>query len=59
MPNRSNSPRLTRDIHLRIDENLERLIAEVAAQNCIPQSTLCRIVLMRTLPQYTRNRFFG
>ncbi len=56
---KSTQPLLNRDLHLRIDESLEKLISETAQQNCLKSSTLCRVILQRTLPQYSRNRFFA
>ena len=58
MTTRNQNP-LNKDIHIRIHEDLQKMITDVAAQNCIKESTFCRIVLERTIPQYTRNRFFG
>ncbi len=50
-------PPLTRDIHIRIDEETEKLITQIAKDNHLRDSTLCRVILQRELPQYTRNRF--
>ena len=52
-------PPLTRDIHIRIDEDTEKLIAQIARDNHLRDSTLCRVILQRELPQYTRNRLFA
>ena len=48
-------PPLTRDI----DEDTEKLIAQIARDNHLRDSTLCRVILQRELPQYTRNRLFA
>jgi hypothetical protein len=48
---------LTRDIHIRLDEETEKLISQIARENNLRDSTLCRVILQRTLPQFTRNRF--
>lgn len=52
-------PPLTRDIHIRIDEETEKLITQIAKDNHLRDSTLCRVILQRELPQYTRNRFYA
>ena len=53
------SPLLDRDIHIRLDSFSQELIAAIAKENCLKESTLCRVILQRTLPQYTRNRFYA
>jgi hypothetical protein len=53
------SPLLDRDIHIRLDSFTQELIAAIAKENCLKESTLCRVILQRTLPQYTRNRFYA
>jgi len=50
---------LTRDIHIRLDEETEQLISKIARENNLRDSTLCRVILQRALPQYTRNRFYA
>ena len=52
-------PRLNRDLHIRIDERLQDLITRVSAENHLKDSTLCRAILLRELPNYARNRFFA
>ena len=52
-------PPLTRDIHIRLDEKTEQLISQIARENNLRDSTLCRVILQRALPQYTRNRFYA
>jgi hypothetical protein len=52
-------PPLTRDIHIRLDEETEKLITQIARENNLRDSTLCRVILQRALPQYTRNRFYA
>jgi chorismate mutase len=55
----SNQPKLTKDVHMRVSESLQQLIQEIADQNHMKPSSLCRVVLARELPNYTRNRFYG
>jgi len=52
-------PKLTKDVHMRVSEPLQILINEIANQNHMKPSSLCRVILERSLPQYTRNRLFG
>jgi hypothetical protein len=52
-------PPLTRDIHIRLDEETEKLISKIARENNLRDSTLCRVILQRALPQYTDNRFYA
>lgn len=43
---------LTKDIHIRLDEELDALITKVAHKNSLKNSTLCRTILKRELEQY-------
>jgi hypothetical protein len=52
-------PRLDRDLHLRLDEDFQNQLVQIAHENNLKPSTFARIVLQRNVPQYTRNRFFG
>ena len=52
-------PRLDRDLHLRLDEDFQNQLLQIAHENNLKPSTFARIVLQRNVPQYTRNRFFG
>jgi len=54
-----NKQRLNKDLHLRLDENFQKQLIQIASENNLKPSTFARIVLQRTVPQYTRNRFFG
>jgi chorismate mutase len=55
----SNQSKLTKDVHMRVSESLQQLIQEIADQNHMKPSSLCRVILARELPNYTRNRFYG
>ena len=50
---------LDKDIHIRIDEQTQKLISQIARENHLRDSTFARIVLQRTVPNYSRNRFFN
>jgi hypothetical protein len=50
--------KLEKDLHIRIDSQLQTLIAKIAAENHLKESTFARIILARHVANYTRNRFF-
>ena len=50
---------LNKDLHLRLDETFQNQLVQIAHENNLKPSTFARIVLQRTIPQYSRNRFFG
>ncbi len=56
----TNNPdtKLTKDLHIRISEQLEKQIAQIAAQNHLKPSTFTRIVLMKEIDTYIRNRLW-
>jgi len=49
---------LDKDIHIRLDEQTQKMISQIARENHLKDSTFARIVLQRTIPSYSRNRFF-
>ena len=53
-----NPNKLSKDVHMRVSESLKQLIHEIAVQNHMKPSSLCRVILDRELPNYTRNRLF-
>jgi len=53
-----NPTKLTKDVHMRVSEQLQDLIHQIAEQNNMKPSSLCRVIIARELPNYTRNRFF-
>jgi len=54
------TPKLTKDLHLRLDENFQNELIKIANENNLKPSTFARIVLQRTVPQYSRvNRTFA
>jgi antitoxin component of RelBE/YafQ-DinJ toxin-antitoxin module len=52
-------PLLNKDLHLRLDETFQNQLVQIANENNLKPSTFARIVLQRSLPQYSRNRFYG
>jgi hypothetical protein len=50
--------RLNKDLHLRLDETFQNLLVKIATENNLKPSTFARIVLQRTVPSYSRNRFY-
>jgi len=53
------TPKLTKDLHLRLDEDFQNELIKIANENNLKPSTFARIVLQRTVPQYSRvNRTF-
>ena len=54
------TPKLTKDLHLRLDENFQNELIKIANENNLKPSTFARIVLQRTVPQYSRvNKAFA
>jgi len=51
-------PLLNKDLHLRLDETFQNLLIRIATENNLKPSTFARIVLQRTVPSYSRNRFY-
>ena len=49
---------LNKDLHLRLDETFQNLLVRIATENNLKPSTFARIVLQRTVPSYSRNRFY-
>lgn len=48
------TPKLTKDLHLRLDEDFQNELIKIANENNLKPSTFARIVLQRTVPQYSR-----
>ena len=49
---------LNKDLHLRLDETFQNLLVRIATENNHKPSTFASIVLQRTVPSYSRNRFY-
>ena len=52
-------PPLDKEIHLRVPKDFEINLTQVAATYNMKKSTFCRIILMRELNNYSRNRLFA
>ncbi len=50
--------KLTKDLHVRISEQLEKQITQIAEHNHLKASTFARLVLMREVDHYIRNRIW-
>lgn len=54
-----NTKTKTKELHIRISKDFEDALTLMAKDYGFSKSTFARAILERTLPQYTRNRFFG
>lgn len=54
----SKLPLLEKELHLRIPKEFEADLAKVAGAYNMKKSTICRIILMRELKNYSGDRLF-
>ena len=56
----TNTPKqlLENDLHMRISDELERSLTEIASSYNLKKSTLARIIVQQNLQNYTKNRFW-
>ena len=54
-----NTKTKNKELHIRISKDFEDALSNMARDYGFSKSTFARAILERTLPQYTRNRFFG
>jgi len=47
------------NLHLRLTESFTNELLRIANENRLKPTQLARICLERTIPQYSRNRFFN
>lgn len=47
------------NLHLRLTESFTNELVKIANENKLKPAQLARICLERTIPQYSRNRFFN
>jgi hypothetical protein len=52
------SPALTKELHLRLDEYLDRKLQQIAAMNHLKKGSFARAVLLRHINDYIPNRGF-
>lgn len=52
------SPPLTKDLHLRLDEQLDDKLQKIAAMNHLKKGSFARAVLLRHINDYIPNRGF-
>ena len=50
------SPVLTKDLHLRLDEQLDHKLQQIAAMNHLKKGSFARAVLLRHIDNYIPNR---
>lgn len=51
--------KLNKNLHLRLSERFTNELVKIANENKLKPAQLARICLERTIPQYSRNRFFN
>lgn len=54
----TNKQLLENDLHLRISDDLERSLTEVASSYNLKKSTLARIIVQQNLKNYTKNQLW-
>ena len=54
----TNKQLLENDLHLRISDDLERSLTEIASSYNLKKSTLARIIVQQNLQNYTKNRLW-
>jgi hypothetical protein len=56
----TNTPKqlLENDLHMRISDELERSLTEIASSYNLKKSTLARIIVQQNLQNYTKNRLW-
>ena len=52
------SPPLSKDLHLRLDEHLDKKLQQLAAMNHLKKGSFARAVLLRHINDYIPNRGF-
>jgi hypothetical protein len=56
----TNTPKqlLENDLHMRISDELERSLTEIASSYNLKKSTLARIIVQQNLQNYTKNQLW-
>ncbi len=50
--------KLTKDLHVRVSDELDQRIGEIAKLNHLKTSTFVRLILIREVDHYIRNRIW-
>jgi len=50
---------LTKNIHIRIDEKFEQYLIQIANSHHLKPSTFARMLLLRHVSDYNKNRFMN
>ena len=58
MTTNTNKQLLGNDLHLRISDDLERSLTEIASSYNLKKSTLARIIVQQNLKNYTKNQLW-
>ena len=58
MTQENKSPVLNKDLHLRLDENLDQKLQQIAAMNHLKKGSFARAILLRHINDYIPNRGF-
>ncbi len=58
MTTNTNKQLLENDLHLRISNDLEQSLTEIASSYNLKKSTLARIIVQQNLQNYTKNRLW-
>jgi len=58
MSNTNTTPPLTKDLHLRLDSQLDQKLQQIAAMNHLKKGSFARVVLLRHINDYIPNRGF-
>lgn len=58
MTTNTNKQLLENNLHLRISDDLERSLTEIASSYNLKKSTLARIIVQQNLQNYTKNRMW-
>jgi len=58
MTTNTNKQLLENDLHLRISDDLERSLTEIASSCNLKKSTLARIIVQQNLKNYTKNQLW-
>jgi len=58
MTTNANNQLLANDLHMRISDDLERSLTEIASSYNLKKSTLARIIVQQNLQNYTKHKLW-